>query len=131
MEKGRYCLQTDTKKEWVNVRTDADINYLNERSAYLTKKYGKCQVFWRNPETKALEKVKLQIRSHSGDSRGGARPGAGRKAFSDEGRRVNFSIKVAPSTKEKITALRSQGITLGILFDDWVSKMYDKMAVTE
>jgi hypothetical protein len=49
-------------------------------------------------------------------SRGGARPGAGRKA-KDGQKRVTITLRVLPSTRELIRQMRSEGIRMGEMVD--------------
>jgi len=49
-------------------------------------------------------------------SRGGARPGAGRKA--PDGRRVTVTARVLPETKETLLQMRAAGIGIGRLLDN-------------
>lgn len=48
-------------------------------------------------------------------SRGGARPGAGRKA--PRGKRVTVTARVLPETKETIREMRAAGISIGDVLD--------------
>jgi len=48
-------------------------------------------------------------------SRGGARPGAGRKA--PDGRRVTYTVRVKPATREIIREMRAAGVSIGDLID--------------
>lgn len=57
-------------------------------------------------------------------TRGGKRPGAGRKAFSDSPR-VTITARVAKETKEKIVQLRNKGIPTGLLIDKLVANFKD------
>ena len=49
-------------------------------------------------------------------AQGGSRAGAGRKA-SSEGRRVSFSCRVLPSTREAIRMLKDRGVPIGEIVD--------------
>ena len=53
-------------------------------------------------------------------TRGGKRPGAGRRMYSDSPR-VVISARVAKETKERIDQLRKEGISTGQLIDQLVS----------
>ena len=53
-------------------------------------------------------------------SSGGKRAGAGRKEVSQEKKRVQISISVAPVTKQRITDLRQQGIRVGEVVDELI-----------
>jgi len=48
-------------------------------------------------------------------SRGGARPGAGRKA--PDGKRVTVSARVLPRTKEILAEMKAEGSSLGRIID--------------
>ena len=48
-------------------------------------------------------------------SRGGARPNAGRKA--DGGKRVTYTCRVKPATREIIREMKAAGISIGDLLD--------------
>ena len=52
--------------------------------------------------------------------RGGKRPGAGRRMYSDSPR-VVISARVAQETKERLDQLRKEGIPTGQLIDRLVS----------
>ena len=59
--------------------------------------------------------------------RGGARKGAGRKANIPGEYRVNFSCRVSPRTKETIKALKSQGVTIGVIIDRAVESYAERL----
>ena len=44
-------------------------------------------------------------------SRGGARPGAGRKAVG--GAKVTYTVRVTPATREVLRAMKEAGISIG------------------
>ena len=48
-------------------------------------------------------------------SRGGARPNAGRKA--PGGKRVTYTVRVKPATREIIREMKAEGISIGDLVD--------------
>lgn len=48
-------------------------------------------------------------------SRGGARPGAGRKAV--DGKRVTVTARVKPLTREILREMRAAGVSIGELLD--------------
>ena len=48
-------------------------------------------------------------------SRGGARPGAGRKAV--DGKRVTYTCRVKPATREILREMRAAGVSIGDLLD--------------
>ena len=57
------------------------------------------------------------------DNRGGARPGAGRKAVDPEEKRVQITISVHRYTRDKINAIsRAKGISPGRVVDEMVKE---------
>lgn len=58
-------------------------------------------------------------------NRGGKREGSGRKAIHPAEKRVQMSISVAPETKEKLSALRKNGVVIGKLIDRWTEDFCD------
>lgn len=48
-------------------------------------------------------------------SRGGARPGAGRKA--EGGKRVTYTCRVLPSTRDTLREMKGAGIRIGVILD--------------
>ena len=48
-------------------------------------------------------------------SRGGARPGAGRKA--PDGKRVTYTCRVKPETRDTIREMKAEGSSLGRIID--------------
>ena len=55
------------------------------------------------------------------DNRGGARPGAGRKAVDPEEKRVQITISVHRDTRDKLNAIsRAKGISPGRVVDEMV-----------
>ena len=59
-------------------------------------------------------------------SRGGKRPGSGRKKMASEGKRRTYTITVAPETVDRLHELRKRGIIVSRLFDDLVLQLYLK-----
>lgn len=57
------------------------------------------------------------------DRRGGARPGSGRKRKTEDGARVNFTAMIAPITRQRITALRAQGVGIGEALDGFIAQL--------
>lgn len=57
-------------------------------------------------------------------SRGGNRPGSGRKAITPGEVRLPFSCRVSPKTKETIARLKAEGITIGEIIDRAIAR-YD------
>jgi hypothetical protein len=54
--------------------------------------------------------------------RGGARPGAGRKAIHPEQRRVTLGARVTPQTKEWLADMaEEQGVTIGRIIEELVA----------
>ena len=57
----------------------------------------------------------------SKDNRGGARPGAGRKAYDPEQKRIHITISVHRDTRDKLNAIsRARGISPGRVVDEMV-----------
>lgn len=52
---------------------------------------------------------------------GGKRAGAGRKA--PDGVRVNFTTKIAPTTRARIDKLKAHGVTIGAQIDSLVESL--------
>lgn len=48
-------------------------------------------------------------------SRGGVRPGAGRKAA--DGRKVTYTVRVTPRTRETLQAMRADGCLIGEILE--------------
>lgn len=70
------------------------------------------------------EDLRVEIRAQElAEKRGGARPGAGRKRKAEDGTRVNFTVQVAPITRQRITALREKGVLLGEAIDGLVAQL--------
>ena len=51
-------------------------------------------------------------------SKGGARPGAGRKCLAPEARRVSMSISVSQGTMKMIRELRESGCNISAVIED-------------
>ena len=51
-------------------------------------------------------------------SKGGARPGAGRKCLAPEARRVTMSISVSQGTMKMIRELRESGCNISAVIED-------------
>lgn len=56
-------------------------------------------------------------------TRGGVRPGSGRKRKTEDGARVNFTAMIAPITRQRITALRAQGVGIGEALDGFIAQL--------
>lgn len=54
---------------------------------------------------------------------GGSRPGAGRRRKTEDGARVNFTAMIAPVTRQRITALRAQGVGIGEALDGFIAQL--------
>ena len=62
-------------------------------------------------------------------TRGGARPGSGRKPISEDKRHVTISFRVRESTRNAIQGLRSQGVDINSELEKMISRlinMYNK-----
>lgn len=51
-------------------------------------------------------------------SKGGARPGAGRKCLAPEARRVSMSISVSQGTMNMVRELRGSGYNISAMLED-------------
>ena len=57
----------------------------------------------------------------SKDNRGGARPGAGRKAYDPDKKRIQITISVHRDTRDKLNAIaKAKGISPGRVVDEIV-----------
>lgn len=60
------------------------------------------------------------------ETRGGSRPGSGRKSASQEEKRVQISISVSPQTKSRIQELRRRRkIKVGRLVDELIERYFE------
>lgn len=59
------------------------------------------------------------------ETRGGARPGAGRKPASIDKKRIQVSISVSPETKRKIDELRERKVKIGQIVDDAIRQCFE------
>lgn len=60
-------------------------------------------------------------------TRGGARPGAGRKAIAPEDRRVQLGARVRPQTKDWLADMAAeQGVTIGRVIEELVASFMDE-----
>lgn len=59
------------------------------------------------------------------ETRGGARPGSGRKSASQEEKRVQISISVSPQTKSRIQELRRRKVKVGKLVDELIERYFE------
>ena len=71
------------------------------------------------------EDLRVEIRAQklAEKKRGGARPGSGRKRKTEDGARVNFTAMIAPITRQRITALRAQGVGIGEELDGFIAQL--------
>ena len=58
-------------------------------------------------------------------TRGGARPGSGRKPISEGKRHVTISFRVRESTRSAIKELRSQGVDINSELEKMISRLND------
>lgn len=57
-------------------------------------------------------------------SKGGARPGAGRKCLAPEARRVSMSISVSQGTMKMVRELRESGCNISAMLEDTIKEQY-------
>ena len=57
-------------------------------------------------------------------SKGGVRPGAGRKCLAPEARRVTMSISVSQGTMKMIRELRGSGYNISAVIEDAIKEQY-------
>lgn len=57
-------------------------------------------------------------------SKGGARPGAGRKCLAPEARRVTMSISVSQGTIKMVRELRESGCNISAMLEDTIKEQY-------
>lgn len=57
-------------------------------------------------------------------SKGGARPGAGRKCLAPEARRVSVSISVSQGTMNMVRELRKSGCKISAMLEDAIKEQY-------
>ena len=57
-------------------------------------------------------------------SKGGARPGAGRKCLTPEARRVSMSISVSQGTMNMVRKLRESGCKISAMLEDTIKEQY-------
>ena len=71
------------------------------------------------------EDLRVEIRAQelAEKKRGGSRPGAGRRRKTEAGARVNFTAMIAPITRQRITALRTQGVGIGEALDGVIAQL--------
>lgn len=59
------------------------------------------------------------------ETRGGARPGSGRKSASQDEKRVQISISVSPQTKEMIQEMRRKKLKVGQIVDELIRQYFE------
>jgi len=59
------------------------------------------------------------------ETRGGLRPGSGRKSASQEEKRVQISISVSPETKTMIQELRRRKVKIGQVVDELIRQYFE------
>ena len=59
------------------------------------------------------------------ETRGGSRPGSGRKPAVQEKKRVQISISVSPETKRMVDELRGRKIKVGQVIDELVRQYFE------
>ena len=59
------------------------------------------------------------------ETRGGARPGAGRKTASLYKKRIQISISVSPETKRMIDELRRRKVKVGQIVDELIRQYFE------
>lgn len=57
-------------------------------------------------------------------SKGGSRPGAGRKCLAPEARRVTMSISVSQGTIKMVRELRESGYNISAMLEDAIKEQY-------
>ena len=57
-------------------------------------------------------------------SKGGARPGAGRKCLAPEARRVPVCFSVSPEARQKLQELRKKGVAVNDIIDDYIKVLH-------
>lgn len=57
-------------------------------------------------------------------SKGGPRPGAGRKYLAPEARRVTMSISVSQGTMKMVRELRESGYNISAVIEDTIKEQY-------
>ena len=59
------------------------------------------------------------------ETRGGSRPGCGRKPAVQEKKRSQISISVSPETKRMIDEMRKRKVNVGQVVDEFISHNFD------
>ena len=59
------------------------------------------------------------------ETRGGSRPGSGRKPSVQEKKRIQISISVSPETKRRIGELREKKVKVGQVVDELIHQYFE------
>ena len=59
------------------------------------------------------------------ETRGGARPGSGRKPAVHEKKRIQISISVSPETKRMIDEIRKRKVKVGQVVDELIRQYFE------
>ena len=59
------------------------------------------------------------------ETRGGSRPGCGRKPAVQEKKRIQLSISVSPETKRMIDEMRKRKVKIGQVVDEVIHKYFE------
>ena len=59
------------------------------------------------------------------ETRGGSRPGCGRKPAVQEKKRIQISISVSPETKRIIDEMRKRKVKIGQVVDELIHKYFE------
>ena len=59
------------------------------------------------------------------ETRGGSRPGSGRKPAAQEKKRIQISISVSPETKRMINELRRRMVKVGQVVDELIRQYFE------
>lgn len=59
------------------------------------------------------------------ETRGGSRPGSGRKLAVQEKKRIQISISVSPETKRRISELRGRKVKVGQVMDELIHQYFE------
>ena len=59
------------------------------------------------------------------ETRGGSRPGSGRKPAAQEKKRIQISISVSPETKRMIDDMRKRKVKVGQVADELIRQYFE------
>ena len=59
------------------------------------------------------------------ETRGGSRPGCGRKPAVQEKKRIQISISVSPETKRMVDEMRKRKVKVGQVMDELISQYFE------